>query len=260
MRAAICPGVSRLPFTGSTTTVTAFCPAPLASAATPPPIASALRASSSRGLPMPTSVSRAMSPWASRVSDWFLAPVKRLASIAFLIAPPRSLSIACALANSCLSAPTKTTTLPEKAFGKAENSTFIQFPPLLARIGRASFRACGATAQAANCACRAANSGSVRRPPTVSVPALKTDLDDDFSNPASRLGDRSWQARRAACGGAGEPRLQRDRPRRQQDPRRRAQCRQDADRGAAAQRADRRPQGTPVGDNGCQRGGAEERR
>src|SRR5229473_2002617 len=39
------------------------------------------------------------------------------------------------------------------------------------------FRACDGTAQAANCRRTAANSGGVRRPPTVSVPALKTDME-----------------------------------------------------------------------------------
>jgi len=37
-------------------------------------------------------------------------------------------SIACAVARSCLSAATNTATLPVKALGKAENSTFIQVP------------------------------------------------------------------------------------------------------------------------------------
>src|SRR5258708_16734776 len=39
------------------------------------------------------------------------------------------------------------------------------------------FRGCDGSAQAVNCRHGAANSGGVRRPPPVSVPALKTDME-----------------------------------------------------------------------------------
>src|SRR5205823_1488000 len=68
--------------------------------------------------------------WPSTDSSWLLAPVKRLASIARARAPPEPPSIVLAVAWSCLSAPTNSATLPVKAFGKAENSTFIRGPSL----------------------------------------------------------------------------------------------------------------------------------
>ena len=244
MRAAIWPGVSLLPFTGSTATVTAFWPAALASAARMPPSASAARASSSRSLPTPSSVRRAMLPaWPSTVSDWPLAPVKRLASIARATVPPVRRWLAQLPGVACRP-PTKTATLPEKAFGKAENSTFIRF---LAYEGRFFAPAAGRRKQRFRSGMLQIR-GGVLLPPTVSVPALKTGHGNDFSNSPSRLGRRPRQARSAARRGARQPRLHRDRPRRQQDAGRRAERRQDADRRAAAQRADRRQQAS-----GCRR-------
>src|SRR6266404_8795969 len=260
MRAAIWPGVRRVPFTGSTTTVTAFWPAALASAATSPPRASALRASSSRGLPTPSRVRRAMLPaWPNSVSDWPLAPVKRLASIARTIVPLMSLSMACALARSCLSAATKTARLPEKALGKAENSTFIRFPRSWRALNGdfSRLRRDGASSELPPNGCKFG-----WRP--VAADSISTGPQDghgnDFSPSAPHLGDRSRQARRTARRSARQPRLYRDRPRREQDSCRRTECRQDADRRAATQRADRRQQAAPVGHYGQRRGYPEERR
>src|SRR5882757_6148119 len=211
MRAAIWPGVSLLPLTGSTATLTDFWPAALASAARIPPRASAARASSSRFLPTPSRVRRATSPdCPSTVSDWPLAPAKRLASIARTTVPPTSLLIDCALARSCLSAATKAATLPEKAFGKAKNSTFIRF---LAYERRFFAPATGQRKQRIRSKSPQIR-GGVPLLPTVSVPAPQNGHGNDFSNSPSRVGSRPRQAWSAARRGARQPRLHGDRSRR----------------------------------------------
>ena len=132
MCAAIWPGVSLLPLGASTTTVTDFWPEALASATIWPPRLSAVRASRSRALPTPSSSMRPRPGWPSTARCWPLAPVKRLAAMA-LESPPAPF-IAVAAASSVLSAATKAATLPLKAFGEAENSTFIRIPSLVGRF------------------------------------------------------------------------------------------------------------------------------
>ena len=154
-----------------------------------------------------------------------------------------------------MSAATKAATLPEKAFGKAENSTFIRF---LAYERRFFAPAAGQRKQ--RILRNRCKFGVASAPPTVSVPALKTDMEMTSATLPRVVGRRPRQARSAARRGARQPRLHRDRPRRQQGAGRCAERRQDADRRAAAQRADRRQQAAPLGDDGCQRGDPEERR
>ena len=72
-----------------------------------------------------------------------------------------------------MSAATKAATLPEKAFGKAENSTFIRF---LAYEGRFFAPAAGQRKQRIPCETPQIR-GGVLLPPTVSVPAPKTDME-----------------------------------------------------------------------------------
>src|SRR5262245_35716291 len=169
MCAATWAGVRRVPFTESTTIVTDFWPASLASFTTRPANRSAVRSSSSRGLPTPSNSKRETPERPSTAKVLPLAPVKRLADIARATAPDPP-SIALAVARSCLSAPTKAVTLPEKAFGKAENSTFIQVPSLCRR-----FFAPATVRRKSLICCKCSQiRGGVPAQPTVSVPALKT--------------------------------------------------------------------------------------
>src|SRR5262249_40551139 len=80
--------------------------------------------------------------------------------------------------RSCLSAATKAATLPEKAFGKAENSTFIRFLAWIGRFFAPATRRRKQRLHAESLQIR----GGVARQPTVSVPALKTDMEMASAN------------------------------------------------------------------------------